>query len=69
LPENDEGVAAFGMRAVLPDRRDRHPAWAGTRITTLTDLPVPPGLNGSDPGDGRIERHSGCPEGPAEGSV
>jgi putative hydrolase of the HAD superfamily len=40
-PEFDiDPPAAIGMYPVLIDRRDRHPGFAGVRISRLTDLPA-----------------------------
>jgi putative hydrolase of the HAD superfamily len=39
-----EPAEALGMRAVLIDRRERYPDHAGTRITTMEELPSAVGL-------------------------
>jgi putative hydrolase of the HAD superfamily len=41
VPDFDyEPAAAIGMFPVLIDRRDRHPGFAGARVTDLRELPA-----------------------------
>jgi putative hydrolase of the HAD superfamily len=44
LDDDIEGALASGLRAVLVDRNDRHPAYAGERIRALAELPGVLGL-------------------------
>jgi FMN phosphatase YigB (HAD superfamily) len=39
LADDIEGAIASGVRAVLVDRADRHPDYAGERIRGLVELP------------------------------
>ena len=44
LADDIEGALASGLRAVLVDRSDRHPEYAGERIRGLAELPPLLGL-------------------------
>jgi putative hydrolase of the HAD superfamily len=45
VDDDIEGARASGLRAVLVDRNDRHPAHAGERIRSLAELPGLLGLS------------------------
>jgi putative hydrolase of the HAD superfamily len=49
LSDDIEGALASGLRAVLVDRSDRHPAYAGERIRALGELPGLLGLTAQEP--------------------
>ena len=49
LDDDIEGAIASGLRAVLVDRGDRHPEYAGERIRGLAELPALLGLAVPEP--------------------